>query len=858
MTSFTYDPRGNVATTTDERMHVTTSTTLPASTAVTDLLSNTTTQSQSTYGLPTSAAYPGGASTSSTFRGETSLDQSSSFPLTQVDESSRTRSFSYDPRSVLTGATDLGGNPWTYGHAEVLGGDVSWDVQSGDVQLVAEGARSPVSRYGSTDPSRDGPRPPELDAWTDRLETVTSPLGEETQWTFGPGGEIARVDYPNGGALTRTFGADLRVATETRPFGTTLTFAYDAAGRVVSRTGDDESSQSFVYGAGDRLASITDATGTSTYHHDAVGRMSGLDYPSQLGFEQDWDVMDRVDAVRVHGDPAVDPRVFESTYTYDEAGNLESVTDPFGRTTMYTYDALNRLETETRPNGVTSTHTYDPRGRVSAIVHADGGGAVIASVAYVRAPSGEPTRISREDGSYVLVDYDAALRVERERYFDAADVLEEELAYTYDADGNRTSRTRQLGGGPAVVETYVYGPGSELLRVEVGGVPTQEFTYDAGGRCTRIVRDGRDLRLTYDADDHVTAIEDVGAGETTRYGFDAEGRRTSRQVFAGAVLMSAMAFATAPGLASGLDSPHLVDDGAGVAEAGYVYEGEHALARYDAGSSEPVYYLRDAMGSVIGTVDHLGASGRVQYDGFGNERGSTGGPAALPGEGDARFQGMWREATGLYYVRARLFDPRTGRFLSHDQEAGGRNRVESFGAFQFARSLPFVFRDPTGRSSLAEESFVTVVLNALASTAQISLRLITTLVVACAATVVYTDATESITGVDSQSPPCDPPGRGWFIRNGTDPETASELQWDAERAVRLARYPFGVSIRFKPRLSGTDRTANRAATAQEVLSLFVITQTGRDPNHYTLHLEDPVEDAEAFLFNLLFRVHGRR
>ena len=41
---------------------------------------------------------------------------------------------------------------------------------------------------------------------------------------------------------------------------------------------------------------------------------------------------------------------------------------------------------------------------------------VIASSTYLRSATGEPTRITREDGSYVLLDYDSALRIHREAY----------------------------------------------------------------------------------------------------------------------------------------------------------------------------------------------------------------------------------------------------------------------------------------------------------------------------------------------------------------------------------------------------------------------------------------------------------
>ncbi|MCC6876887.1 MAG: hypothetical protein IT378_21460, partial [Sandaracinaceae bacterium] len=117
------------------------------------------------------------------------------------------------------------------------------------------------------------------------------------------------------------------------------------------------------------------------------------------------------------------------------------MTDPFGRVTTHRYDIANRLVETTLPNGVVSSYTYDARHRVLSITHRDAGGGVLASATYERAASGEPTRITREDGSSVRVGYDAALRVVSERYFDASDVLTGEIAYTYDRDGNRRTRT---------------------------------------------------------------------------------------------------------------------------------------------------------------------------------------------------------------------------------------------------------------------------------------------------------------------------------------------------------------------------------------------------------------------------------
>ena len=44
------------------------------------------------------------------------------------------------------------------------------------------------------------------------------------------------------------------------------------------------------------------------------------------------------------------------------------------------------------------------------IVHKNSGSTILASIAYERAPFGEPTKITREDGTYVLLKYDAAPR----------------------------------------------------------------------------------------------------------------------------------------------------------------------------------------------------------------------------------------------------------------------------------------------------------------------------------------------------------------------------------------------------------------------------------------------------------------
>jgi len=174
-----------------------------------------------------------------------------------------------------------------------------------------------------------------------------------------------------------------------------------------------------------------------------------------------------------------------------------------------------------------------------------------------------------------------------------------------------------------------------------------------------------------------------------------------------------------------LESPHLVHNGFFLTGE-LVYNGEHALWRYD-GSEPPDtrVYLRDAMGSVIGLMDGEGnLLETFEYDAFGNVR-SAGGEA-LPEVnlgGDSRFQGMWKDAgTGLYYVRARYYDPRTGRFLSRDPAEGELETPESFHPYGFANGNPYAWRDPSGLTTLAEIDTAQIVERHLQSTTNASVR----------------------------------------------------------------------------------------------------------------------------------------
>ena len=168
----------------------------------------------------------------------------------------------------------------------------------------------------------------------------------------------------------------------------------------------------------------------------------------------------------------------------------------------------------------------------------ESGDAVLASFAYdyggPSSSTGEPLKVTREDGSYARYEYDEANRVRAERHHDAAGVLQELIEYGYDDAGNRTSRVARGGAGAVTSDKQsVLQPGYKLDQVT--GTSAEDYDYDAGGRTTLINRGGSSRTLGYNGSDQLTSVSGQGT-----YPYDGEGRRV------GSTVGAARGFVVAP------------------------------------------------------------------------------------------------------------------------------------------------------------------------------------------------------------------------------------------------------------------------------------------------------------------------
>ncbi|HVP05850.1 MAG TPA: RHS repeat-associated core domain-containing protein [Dehalococcoidia bacterium] len=116
----------------------------------------------------------------------------------------------------------------------------------------------------------------------------------------------------------------------------------------------------------------------------------------------------------------------------------------------------------------------------------------------------------------------------------------------------------------------------------------------------------------------------------------------------------------------------------------YVY-GLDLISATDGGGDQ-TYYTYDGLGSTTDLTDGSGdVTDTYSYDVFGAVRASTG---STPN--NWLFTGEQHDAdSDLYYLRARYYDPETGRFLSADPANAGLT-------YAYAANNPVNLRDPSG------------------------------------------------------------------------------------------------------------------------------------------------------------------
>ena len=316
-----------------------------------------------------------------------------------------------------------------------------------------------------------------------------------------------------------------RVLTETNPLGKVTTYDYANFAREVTITLPDPD------GTGGPLTSPV-----LFRQYDEVGNLILVRDPLGAETTYQYDAANRLVTVTAPDpDESGELAAPVTTYQYDKAGNLTRVIDPLGNQTNYTFDARNRRTHEILP---------DP----------DSGGPLTSpTTVYAYNAASELTSLTDPVSNVTTWQYDGLGRVKQE-----TNQLNKNRTFEYDAAGNLIKRTDRLGrilqfeydtlnhltaekwySGQTLVRTlsFNYSAADELMSASD---PAAVFSYGYDG-LGRLTNEGQTLTglmpqlnfaSQYNANSNRTQLQaQIGgvADFKNTYQFDGLSRQTSLQ-----------------------------------------------------------------------------------------------------------------------------------------------------------------------------------------------------------------------------------------------------------------------------------------------------------------------------------------
>jgi len=518
------------------------------------------------------------------------------------------------------------------------------------------------------------------------LLTQTDANGNATRFAYDANGRRIQKTYPDGTSERQIYDTGNRVASVTDAAGRVTVMEYDAAGRPLRRNFPDGTIESFTYTPAGLLASATNAAGTVQYTYDANGRLSKVTNADGSSVSYGYDLNGNRTAVTTQL-PGGSPRL--TAYTFDPLDRIETVTDPEGGVTTYAYDEIGNLASVTYPNGVVSTYTYNALNRLTLLTHRKGA-TVLASYAYEVNAVGDRTRVLHADLSLVEYDYDARRRLTRESHFNPGGTKVAEWRYTYDAVGNRTTMLNLTGQ-----ETrYSYDAADKLLTAGTTG-----FAYDARGNLISRNSPSGNVHYSFNPENELTRV--TAPAGSAQFAYDATGERIRSSEPGGTAR-----HLVDPNNPTGVSQVLADYDASGNALAEYTY-GYELLGQRRNGAAH--FHHRDGSRNVRLLSDPAGnASDTYIYNAFGerlSRTGSTANPYQFAGD-------RYGEVEGLTFLRARYYDPSTGRFISKDPFEGVLRDPVSLHRYLYANANPVAFADPTGEYVTTAELGLAAAINA--------------------------------------------------------------------------------------------------------------------------------------------------
>jgi RHS repeat-associated protein len=434
---------------------------------------------------------------------------------------------------------------------------------------------------------------------TGNVLTHTAQDGSVTTFTYNANGELLTTTDAKKGVTTFTWNQDWTIATQTDPLGNLVAYGYDSLKRLVKVTDPNGGISTFGYSiAGDGS-------------HVTFGQAAGLGSTTQY-YDFNGQPQDRVNELAgvYHAtytnteniSTLTDPLGNKTTWTYNKADQVSSVTDQTFLAVGFNYDSAGHLTSMDNPAGTLATFGYTPEGRISSTTDGTGN-----KTSFTYDALGRETGVTTPTGSKISLGYDKLGNM-----ISTTDPLGVVQTRTLDALG-RTTQVNMTGGLTTSITRDVLGYPTALITAN-GNKWTSQF--DAVGRIANLIDPlGNSTNYVYTGTQLTQIKTPMGVEALVT---DKAGHVTKRAYADGTVINTGY---DPSGRIISADNVTVKRDLKGqptnVNGIGITFDGTGRPATLTYASGKAITYAYNLSGNVSSIVDWVGGKTSFSYDGAG-------------------------------------------------------------------------------------------------------------------------------------------------------------------------------------------------------------------------------------------------
>ena len=514
------------------------------------------------------------------------------------------------------------------------------------------------------------------------LEKEVVETGDKITYSYDSTGNKTGMSDASGDTAY-TYDANNRLTEVSKTGHTQLRYSYDQIGNILKVTDSAGNTTAYTYDKASRMETVTFDGGKLTYQYDKNGNRLSLAYSS--GVKEEYKYNKDNEVISLVNKKAGGEEISRYLYTYDPAGRQITKTDSYG-TTNYTYDKAGRIL------------KVDGPGKIDIYAYDGAGNRIAVNETYKSLqPSGFIDDATGNDVQYLLkkTDYtysNAGKLIKLvERMYDGSDkeVLRKTVNYYYDANGNELSNTA----------SWTHPHSIKLRQSTKGAVYADNMENEADSLIDRV-------NNTFDGFGRLIKVERISAGvrSESTFIYNGDNLRVSKTVKKSTNGYKAIV----TNYLYDRQKVILETDGNDKLKTRYV-KGINYIASISAGNKTS-YFLFNGHGDVVQTVDKDGeVLNNYDYDIWGNPT-----LTVETAECAIRYAGEFYDSeTGLYYLRARYYNPYIGRFISEDSYWGEDNNPLSLNRYTYAHNDPIQYIDPTGYAAVTKAALSAVVVGAI-------------------------------------------------------------------------------------------------------------------------------------------------